>query len=870
MPLADFQWEGVSFLLGAVAPRRRPPACFLLDQQGTGKTVQASAASGLRPERALVVACPAGLRRHWRGELRRHAGRRAVVVESAAAAEDASRRVLDRHEGADALVLSHDNLADALAAGSPWLRRLLGSGVILVPDEAHRLKGRTSKRGQAARAAREVVHGGGGSTWWLTATPMPRSPLDLWVLLTWADLSRATFGTLDAFARHFGGASPDGGVTWFWSRTPPGGVATQLAGYALRRLRRDVMPELPPARVELHLVEVEGVARRTLDAVARAAAASLGVDVGALDPGRHPELAAGLAAEVGRRMGDVAEARTEVAAAKIPAMDRRIAELEAEDLSLAVYSEHRAPVDHLRGRPGWVVLTGDETDLQRQLVADSFDEGVVLKGCKQHRAGDPVWGIAYTSAGREGFSMRRADRLLVVSSPWNSDDEAQAIDRLNRYGRVVTPTVEKIVAAHPVELLTQRVLETKRNRNAVALGDDPEEAYSLSTPPPDSTLPFYSWTRVSTERDCKFAAHAKYRLRVRPAEHPEYRRLGVLFDVAVSARLVRWAEGFARDRGASGVGAEADEAAARAVREAAASHRWRQDKGSTEEDGLAALELSRRALHVFGFLSGRWSPYTYEGRPAVQVDMRVPLGLPGGATVPGFAGWRQVLDAVLWDHATPDGRPRLAVADFKCRTRAIGKTLADGQDDPQLMLYMKGAKLLGLPVEVAVRMEVLGKVPQPPRVLKGRGKSGGGLSVDKSQVTTSELFREAIRQHGLSEDDYREHLEWLAREGPKTHAIVQCGRVDGALDSVWTDMLYDAYEAQRPDRRPVRNLRPRPSAPCQSASWPCDYKELCTGTLSGFSTPEKYADTLVQIGKLRRTGDVPDLADEQEMEQEET
>lgn len=869
--LAPFQWEGVSFLLGAVAPRGRPPACLLLDQQGTGKTVQGAAAAGLRPEMPLVVSCPAGLRRHWRGELRRHAGRRALVAESAVEAGVAAARVLAREQGADALILSHDNLADAFAAGSQSLRTLLASRAIFLPDEAHRLKGRASKRGLAARDARALAHGGGGCSWWLTATPMPRSPLDLWVLLKWADLDRATFGSLDAFARHFGGATPDGGLTWFWSRVPPGGAATQLAGHALRRLRRDVMPELPPTRVELHLVEVEGAARRTLDAVARAAAASLGVDLGALDPTRHPELAPGLEVEIGRRLalGEVAGAREELATAKIPALDRRVAELEAEDAVFAVYSEHRAPIDHLRGRPGWVVLTGDETDLQRKLAADSFDAGEALRGLKQHREGAPVWGIGYTQAGREGFSMRRAERLLVVSSPWNSDDEAQAIDRLNRFGRVVAPIVEKIVAAHPVELLTQRVLETKRRRNSVALGDDPEEVYDLSTPPPDSSLPWYSWTRASTERGCKFAADARYRLGLRPAEHPEYRRLGILFDVAVSARLVAWAENYAQDRGVAAVGPAADEAAARAMREAAASHRWPQVKGSTEDDGRAAMELSRRALHAFGFLSGRWEPYSYEGRPAVQVDMRVPLALAGGPTVPGFAGWKQIVDAILWDRATPDGRRRLCIADFKCRTRAIGKTLADGQDDPQLMLYMKVGKLLGLPVELAVRLEVLGKVPQPPRLLKGRGKSGGGLSVDKSQITTPELYRQAIREHGLSEADYAEHLEWLEREGPKTHAVVQCGRVDGALDTVWTDALYDAYEAQRSDRRPVRNLRTHPSSPCRSEAWPCEYKELCTGTLSGFSSVDAYAETLVKIGRLRRSG-TQTLADEQEMEQEET
>lgn len=857
--LAPFQQVGASFLLGATVPGA-VPARMLCDQPGTGKTVQAAAASGVRPWLPHVVQCPAGLRRHWRAELAAHAGRESVVADSADEAEAGAARVLaSRCDPRPALVLSHDNLADAFARGAPALRRLLASGVVYNPDEAHRLKGRDSKRGQAARDAARLVHRGGGCSWWLTGTPMPRDPLDLWVLLKWAELDVATFGDVFAFARHFGGGTPDNGLTWYWPKVPPGGVARQLAGYVLRRLRRDVLPELPPQRVEVRLVEAEGAARRLLDQVAAAACASLGVRLDDVDHARDPVVAEGLAAEAARRMGEIAEARLEIAGAKVPAMLRRVEELEAEGRPFAVYSEHRAPVDALRGRPGWVVVTGDETDRQRKLAVDSFDAGEALRGLKQWPEGAPVSQIAYTGAGREGYSMARAARLVIVSSPWNADDEAQGIDRLNRFGRVDAPVVEKLVIAHPLELVAQKVLAAKRTRNAEALDAGAGEDGPLSVPSTEA-LPWASYTRRSLWQDCRFAHHVRYKIGARPAEHPDYRRLGVLFDVAVSARLVLWAERFAADRGASGVGPEADEAAAAAVREAAASHRWPQRDGSTEEDGRAALALSTRALHVFGFLSGRWEPYLVDGRPAVQLEVRVPL-TPHHT---GWAGWLQKVDLVAYDRATPDGKPRLAVVDFKCRTRQLAKSLADGQDDPQLMLYLRCCRAAGIPVELATRLEVKGKVPVEPRRLQS-----GKLSQDKSQPTTPELYRQAIARHGFSEADYAEHLEWLEREGPRMHSVVQCGRVDGALDAVWTDVLYDLFEMQRPDARPVRNLRPRPSSPCQSEAYRCEYKEVCTATLSGFSGPEQYVETLVKIGKLRRTGAHVDHADEQELEQEE-
>lgn len=856
--LADFQHVGVGFLLAGLSTRDGPAVRWLCDQQGTGKTVQVAAAIGLRPWLPVVVTCPAGLRRNWRREIGRFARREVILAASAADAEEGARAVLSALPG-PALVLSHDNLADALDAGAPALRVLLGAGALLVLDEVQRLKGRTSDRGRASRDAAALVRRGGGASWWLSATPMPQSPLDLWTLLTWSGLASTTFGTIHEFAQHFGGLTWDRGVSWVWPPKPPGGPARQLQGWALRRLRRDVMPELPPARVELRLVEVEGTSRRTLDAVARAAASSLGWDVERLASALDPETATVAAAEVMRRLGDYAEARKELAEAKVPALLRRVAELETSDAAFAVYSEHRAPVDALRGRPGWVVLTGDETDRQRALAVESFAQGEIVRGLKQGQMGDPVQGLAYTGAGREGHSLPRAERLLVVSSPWNSDDEEQAIDRLNRYGRVTAPTVEKIVAAHPVELLSQRVLATKRARNTVALGDAEDSDMDLSTPPDRSVLPYMSWTRLSAERDCQFASYCKYKLKIRPEQRSEHFRLGVLFDAAISARLRMWGESFETDGGRSAVSPAADDAARKAIREAVVENAWPQQRGSTEDDGVAAMALSVRALEAFGFLSGRWRPFFIEGRPAVQVDLRVPL-TPHHT---GWAGWQQINDLFAWD-MTGGPRPLLGVLDFKCRSRALGKSLADGQNDPQLMLYMRGARALGIPVDIAARLEVRGKMPEEPRLVN-KGKK---LSVDKAAHTTPALFRAAIARHGFDPADYQEHVEWLEREGPRMHSIVQCGRVDGALDAVWQDMLYDAFEMQRHDRRPVRNLRTRGSSPCHSESWPCDYRDICGNTLNGFSTPDAYAETLVQLGRMRRSAHYSS-ADEREAMQEE-
>jgi hypothetical protein len=55
---------------------------------------------------------------------------------------------------------------------------------------------------------------------------------------------------------------------------------------------------------------------------------------------------------------------------------------------------------------------------------------------------------------------------------------------------------------------------------------------------------------------------------------------------------------------------------------------------------------------------------------------------------------------------------------------------------------------------------LLKKLAEPPRMLKS-----GKLSQDKSQNTTYDLFRQAIREHELPYADYEETLERLKGEG---------------------------------------------------------------------------------------------------------
>lgn len=98
---------------------------------------------------------------------------------------------------------------------------------------------------------------------------------------------------------------------------------------------------------------------------------------------------------------------------------------------------------------------------------------------------------------------------------------------------------------------------------------------------------------------------------------------------------------------------------------------------------------------------------------------------------------------------------RLGVADHKTANRDPNAAHLDMDDQLTAEVYSTWKHLGEFPDE-AIYNVALKKVAQPPRLLKG-----GKLSQDKAQQTSSELYRQAIRDNGLNIMDYIEFVQFL-------------------------------------------------------------------------------------------------------------
>lgn len=232
--LYPYQRAGVDFL----AARR---FALLADEMGLGKSAQAVVASDrINAERILVI-CPASVRINWTREYAKFSTR-PLTMRAVLTGSDVTRCLRETANGG-LLACSYD-LATQKEPNA-LLRSWLSNGHLLL-DEVHFLKSVEAQRSHAVLGRGGLVHSA-RRTWALSGTPAPNHLAELWPLL------RVFGATRDSYDQH---------VARFCRvrHTRHGDIITGnknipefrqlIHPWILRRLVKDVMPELPPIRFE--------------------------------------------------------------------------------------------------------------------------------------------------------------------------------------------------------------------------------------------------------------------------------------------------------------------------------------------------------------------------------------------------------------------------------------------------------------------------------------------------------------------------------------------------------------------------------------------------------------------------------------------
>jgi SWI/SNF-related matrix-associated actin-dependent regulator 1 of chromatin subfamily A len=245
-----FQKAGIEYAL-------RRGNCLIGDEPGLGKTIQAIGIANACGAEKVLVLCPATIRKNWQREIHDWSVlprlKTYPIYKSADGVSPVANYVICSYD-----LARNPNIHDALYA-IKW--------DMLIIDEAHYLKSTDAIRTRA-------VFGGGArsskfSTHWLadrtdrivglTGTPLPNRPRECYTVaraLNWESIDWASY---DSFLfRYNPSMQVSTGHTVEEKGRLPELQARLRCNFMVRRMKKDVLPQLPDKRYEMSYVEPNG------------------------------------------------------------------------------------------------------------------------------------------------------------------------------------------------------------------------------------------------------------------------------------------------------------------------------------------------------------------------------------------------------------------------------------------------------------------------------------------------------------------------------------------------------------------------------------------------------------------------------------
>jgi len=426
--LYPFQAEGVEWL----GPMDR---ALLGDDMGLGKTLQVLFALP-RGARAVVV-CPNSLKFNWRDEtLRWRPDLTPVVLKG-------KKSFRFPREDGEIILVNYDILPPRLMpkdTGRTTARgykiveaeldeaeKALASKLVLVVDECQMVKNYKAARSKKVKELAKLA----AKVWFLSGTPLKNRPPDLYGVLESGDMAYKVFGGWKRFMALFGAFKTRwGGIEW---GSPAAEVPELLRRVMLRRLKKDVLPDLPDKTYRE--VVVNGLDKR-LAAELDEAWAEYGDFIKETDELPPFE--------------EFSALRAKLATSRISALEELVAAREDAETPVVVFSAHRTPVEALGAREGWAMILGGTPAEKRNEIVKAFQAGE-LKG------------IALTiRAGGTGLTLTAASEAIFLDRDWTPSENWQAEDRICRIGQtankclITTLVSDHVLDRHVNSLLLQK------------------------------------------------------------------------------------------------------------------------------------------------------------------------------------------------------------------------------------------------------------------------------------------------------------------------------------------------------------------------------------------------------------------------------
>lgn len=394
--------EGLEYLgyqRAGIAYASQRKRTIIADEMGLGKTIQAIGLANLTRPQTILVVCPASLKLNWAKELNRW------------------------------LVYS----PDVTVTNYERLKHFDSKVDLLIVDEAHYAKNPKAKRTAQVRRVADLAD----RVLFLTGTPFLNRPIEIFNLVNLCD--KEQFSSWFYFATKYCAAKQTRYGIEFGTPTPEAleELQSRLRETCMvRRLKANVLTELPPKRRQIIELEPDGKTKGLVN----------------LEKEFFDEL--GKIRPVGVEFEAVSALRSALGQAKVEHVLEHVREIweEVPAKPLVIFTHHVAVAEKIHQALGGVIVTGEQSVEQRQEAVEAF------------QSGEANLFVGTIAAAGVGLTLTRSEHLVFVETDWVPANILQAEDRIHRIGQRASVLIQYLVFA---ESLDSKMLNTFAAKQSV-------------------------------------------------------------------------------------------------------------------------------------------------------------------------------------------------------------------------------------------------------------------------------------------------------------------------------------------------------------------------------------------------------------------
>lgn len=425
---------------------------IIADCMGLGKTLTAIAS--IPAKVPVLVISPANAKHVWRKQFKQWLdrdvevldgrksfrfpnGSEVIVINYDILPEGLYRKVPRNEDGTEKTKKEKDAFNRELRKNREAILKDCPDGLVVILDEAHKLKNKKTLRGKRFSYISDAVKKKDGKIWALTGTPLNNNADELYSVLYAIDAVEESFGSYDNFRKEFGGILTNYGMKWGRPRPT---AKYYLSNVMLRRTVEDVfdLPKVTEIDFPMEVDETAIAACNEFEELLDKLGISLEEAL---------ELAFNPRSEIAMHVFQLKE---QLAIAKIPAVLEKVEEAEEAGIKMIVASCHLKPLDFFGERKGWAKITGAVSSKNRSKIEDGFQNGLYS-------------GLALSVlAGGEALTLTEASHMIIVDRYWTPGAEKQVKGRINRPGQTKPMFIyNATIANHPLEMKIAEILSKK-------------------------------------------------------------------------------------------------------------------------------------------------------------------------------------------------------------------------------------------------------------------------------------------------------------------------------------------------------------------------------------------------------------------------